>query len=118
MTIVSTVSKFHPAIEAAIVAEGANVEAVLAEVNAVLAAFDSTAEHGGSVSTKTGKKEDTRTVRLSAKGKLPKTPAGLLVRINDYLGMSRELYCKVEKIELPLSVKEWVNADRFAEQEA
>ena len=111
--IVSTLNEFHPAIENAIFAANANPTLVLAEVNEVLAVFDTTAEHTGSIATKTGKKDDMRTVKLSAKGKLPKSPAGNLARINDYLVMSAELYLRVDSVELPLSVREWIGADRF-----
>lgn len=114
LKVISQIESFHPAIAKSIEAAGGSVDLVLNEVNEVLKDFDDNAEHSGSVATKTGKKDDSRTVKLTAKGKLPKTPAGNLVRINDYLVMSAELYLKVEAVELPLSVQEWIGAKRFA----
>lgn len=110
------IESFHSAINRALADLKVDADKVLSAVNDVVGeATERDGEHSGSVKSKEGKK----TITVSASGKimgiqLPKDcPASHLARIQWYLAGSKDYYLRVETIELPLSVREWITAKQF-----
>lgn len=108
-------AKLHPAFEAALPAT-VDGSKVLAAVNAAITAAGGEAD--GSIRSKNGKDS----VTVSASGKLSglkfkkDSPAGLAARVNWYLFGSAELYLRIDKAELPMSVKDWLESKEFAKE--
>lgn len=110
------IEALHPAILAAMPAI-VDSKKVLAAVNDVVGeATERDGEFDGAVRGKFGKKE----ITVSASGKvtgikLPKdSPAAHLAVIHWYLQGSRNYFVRVETVELPFSVKEWIAGKQFS----
>lgn len=110
------IESLHPAIISAM-GDGIDHDKVLAAVNDVVGeATERDGEFDGNVRSKSGKKE----ITISASGKvsgikLPKdSPAAHLAVIHWYLQGSRNYFVRVEAVELPFSVKEWIGGKQFA----
>lgn len=110
--LVIRIAEFHPAIVKALTSY--DVPAILAEVNALYEANDEKNEVTGKVSSKAGKETISFTMASKVTAKLPANkPAAILARVHWFLHSSREYYTRIESVELPLSVMEWVKADKF-----
>jgi len=110
--LVIRIKSFHPAIELSLA--GRDIPAILAEVNALYEENDGKNEIAGSVKSKVGKTDMTFTMASKVTAKLPANkPAAILARVHWFLVSSREYYTRIDTIELPLSVREWIKADKF-----
>lgn len=119
--------EFHPAIDAAITAMKRNPNSVrvamLAEVNEYVEAnegSEAVKETGGKgkVSYTETKKGQSVTVSGSAgrKVKMPATGASTLLALNERLEAVREMFCRVDAVELPAGIRNWIRENVAAQE--
>lgn len=114
------IEALHPAIVSRCVEVGADPVKVLEAVNDAIAAATEPSESTGNIRAKSGKDS----VTVSASGKLSgvkfdkESIPGLLARVHWYLEGSRELYTRIQEVQLPSSVMGWLAANKFKAEPA